>query len=62
MDMRVRELVLYAWKSGDHYLCGQNERTDQNPLTCPPLVRYFELGPDSFQVHESDEDDLDVYA
>ena len=41
----------------DNYLSGQDECTDQNPLTCPPLVGYFELGPDPFEVHESDEDD-----
>jgi hypothetical protein len=45
-----------------NYLGGKDESTDQNPLACPPLVGYFELGPDTLQVYESDEDDRDVYT
>jgi len=45
-----------------HYLRGQDECTNQNPLACPPLVGYFELGSHPFQVYESDEDDRNIDA
>lgn len=48
--------------SDDRYLGCEDKCADQNPLACPPLVGYSELGPYSFKIYESDEDDRDVDA
>jgi len=45
-----------------HVLRSQDEGADQNPLACPPFVRYLELRSRSFDVYEGDEDYRNVHS